>query len=121
MADIELWHNPRCSTSRNALQLLRDRGVEPTIVEYLKAPPSAARLEKVLKMLGKEPRELMRKKEAEYRDLGLDDPKKSRKELVKAMVEHPILIERPVVLRGERAILGRPAEKVLEILDGSSE
>lgn len=116
MSDVELWHNPRCSTSRNALALLRERGVEPKIVEYLKAPPSAARLEKVLKMLGKEPRELMRKKEAEYRDLGLDDPKKTKKELVQAMVEHPILIERPVAIRGDRAALGRPAEKVLEVL-----
>ncbi len=116
-SDVELWHNPRCGTSRNALSLLRERGVEPTIVEYLKTPPSAARLEKVLKMLGLEPRELMRKKEAQYRELGLDDPKKTKKELVKAMVEHPILIERPIAIRGERAALGRPAEKVLEILD----
>src|SRR5436189_2598863 len=103
MADIELWHNPRCTTSKNALALLRERGVEPKIVEYLKSPPSAARIDAVLKMLGKEPRDLMRKKEAEYATLGLANPKRTRKELVAAMASHPILIERPVAIRGKKA------------------
>jgi arsenate reductase len=116
MADIELWHNPRCSTSRNALALLRERGVEPKVIEYLKDPPSATRIDAVLKMLGKEPRELMRKKEAEYAKLGLADPKKSRKDLVSAMASYPILIERPVAIRGRKAALGRPAERVLELV-----
>lgn len=116
MAEIEIWHNPKCSTSRNALALLRERGVEPKIVEYLKTPPTATRIEAVLKMLGKEPREVMRKKEEAYAMLGLADPRKKRKDLVAAMASHPILIERPIVIRGKKAALGRPAENVLSVL-----
>jgi len=111
-----IWHNPRCSKSRQTLSLLKERGIEPTIVEYLKTPPSADEIDRVLGLLGREPRELMRKTEAEYKQNGLDDPHLTRQELIAAMVIHPKIIERPVVLRGERAALGRPPESVLEIL-----
>jgi arsenate reductase len=96
--------------------LLRENGVEPEIVEYLKDPPSAAELDATLRMLRMEPRELMRSKEKEYRDLGLKDPSLSRDQLIAAMAEHPRLIERPVAFSGDRAVLGRPTEKVLELL-----
>jgi arsenate reductase len=113
---VVIYHNPRCSKSRQALQLLRDRGVEPEIVQYLKTPPAAEELEKTLELLGREPRELMRTKEKEYQELGLADEGLSRGELIAAMVEHPRLIERPIVFKGEKAVVGRPTEKVLEIL-----
>ena len=114
--DVTIYHNPRCSKSRQTLALLRERGVEPRIVEYLKTPPDAAALEDILARLGVEPRDLMRRKEAPYRDLGLADPGKPRAELVRAMAEHPVLIERPIVLAGGRAALGRPPEAALAIL-----
>lgn len=115
---IRLFHNPRCSKSREALALLRERGVEPEVVEYLKSPPTAAQLEGLLSQLGLEPRQLMRRGEAIYKELGLDDPGLSRAALIKAMADNPILIERPIAVRGERAVLGRPPEKVLELLGG---
>lgn len=114
--DVTIYHNPRCSKSRQTLALLRERGVEPRIVEYLKTPPDAAALEDILARLGVAPRGLMRRKEAPYRELGLADPGKPRAELVRAMAEHPILIERPIVLAGGRAALGRPPEAALAIL-----
>jgi arsenate reductase len=86
------------------------------VVEYLQDPPSARRLEELLGLLGLEPRDLMRKGEKEYKDLGLDDPKVSRKKLIEAMVENPILIERPIVVRGKRAVVGRPPERIRELL-----
>ena len=113
---VTIYHNPRCSKSRKALELLRAEGIEPDIIEYLKTPPSAGKLKDILKRLGLEPRDLMRKKEAPYKALGLDDDAQKRDALVKAMVENPILIERPIVLKGEKAALGRPPEAVLEIL-----
>ena len=116
MSNVTIWHNPRCSKSRQALQLLRDRGVEPTIVEYLKTPPSEAELTHALAELGMTPRQLMRKKEAPYKDLGLDDEARTEAELVEAMATHPILIERPVAFSGGRAAIGRPPENVLTLL-----
>ncbi len=113
---VTIWHNPRCSKSRQTLALLRERGVEPQIVEYLKTPPAAEELEAVLGKLGMEPRDLMRRKEAAYRDAGLDDPALGRRHLVEAMAAHPVLIERPVVLAQGKAALGRPPENVLAIL-----
>ena len=116
MAKITIYHNPRCSKSRQTLQLLQDHGVEPTVVEYLKHPPDASQLKRLLKMLGMKPRELIRKKEAEYRALGLDKVGLSDAALIKVMVEHPVLIERPIVVAGGKAALGRPPEKVLDIV-----
>ena len=113
---VEIYHNPRCSKSRKALQLLRDINIEPQITEYLKTPPSKAELEKILKMLNLQPRELMRKKEKEYKEAGLDNPDLSREQLIQGMIEHPKLIERPIVIKGDKAALGRPPEQILEIL-----
>ena len=115
MAGVTIYHNPRCSKSRETLKLLQDRGIEPEIVEYLKTPPDAQTLERLLAMLGMEPRELLREKEDEYRELGLEE-ETDRAALIRAMVEHPILIERPIVAKGGKARLGRPPEKVLELL-----
>lgn len=112
-----IYHNPRCSKSRQTLTLLQERGVEPTVVEYLKTPPSPEELDRLLNLLGMEPRELMRRKETEYRDLNLDDDSLTREQLLRAMHEHPRLIERPIVVHGERAALGRPPEQVLSILE----
>ena len=113
---ITIYHNPRCSKSRQALQLLRDKGVEPVVVEYLKTPPDKSTLKKLLGMLGMEPRDLMRRKEKEYKELGLDDPGLSDQQLIEAIVEHPRLMERPVVVADARAALGRPPHRVLDIL-----
>lgn len=115
--EVVIYHNPRCSKSRQALELLRARGIEPRVVEYLKTPPDRSRLETILKLLGLEPRELMRKGEAPYAENRLDDPALDRRQLLEAMVRHPILIERPIVLAKGRAALGRPPETILEILD----
>jgi len=113
---VQIYHNPRCSKSRQALQLLRERGIEPEIVEYLKTPPDRQTLEQLLDLLGIEPRELMRTKEKEYREAGLDDPDLSRSQLIDAMVAHPKLIERPIVIKDGRAAIGRPPERVLELV-----
>src|SRR5688572_21472444 len=113
---ITIWHNPRCSKSRAALQLLQERGASPRVVHYLDAPPSAADLDRALRLLDRQPRELMRRDEL-YARLGLDDPALTREQLIDAMAAHPALIERPVVLRGDRAVLGRPPEVVLDLLD----
>jgi arsenate reductase len=113
---VTIYHNPRCSKSRQTLQLLRDHGVEPQVIEYLETPPSAAELDRILTLLGLEPRQLMRRKEPEYKDNSLDDPGLDREALVAAMAAHPKLIERPIVLAGGKAALGRPPEAVLDIL-----
>jgi len=112
---VTIYHNPRCSKSRQTLALLTDKGIDPEIVEYLKTPPGEKQIADLVAMLGIEPRALMRTKEAAYKELGLaqvDDPKA----LIKAMAENPILIERPIVVSGGKAALGRPPEQVLEIL-----
>ena len=113
---VRIYHNPRCSKSREALQLLRDRGIEPEVVEYLKHPPSAVVLDGLLRAMGMQPRDLMRKKEPPYKALNLDDPGMTRGDLVMAMVENPVLIERPIVVNGDKVALGRPPEAVLKIL-----
>jgi len=115
--EVTIYHNPRCSKSRATLELLRAQGIEPNIIEYLKTPPSQAELARILKMLGMEPRELMRSKEAEYRQQGLDNPDLKQKDLVNAMHDTPNLIERPIVVANGRAAIGRPPEQVLEILE----
>jgi len=113
---VTIYHNPRCGKSRSTLQLIRERGLEPTVVEYLKTSPSYADLEDLLAKLGIEPRELMRKNEPVYQEMGLDDPTLERRALIQAMVDQPILIERPIVVAGGKAAIGRPPERVLEIL-----
>jgi arsenate reductase len=113
---IKIYHNPRCSKSRQTLELLRENNAQPEIVEYLNTPPDAQELEQILDMLGLEPRQLMRTKEAEYKENGLDDHNLSRNHLIDAMVRIPKLIERPIVISNGRAAIGRPPEKVLEIL-----
>jgi arsenate reductase (glutaredoxin) len=113
---VTIYHNPRCSKSRQTLALLNERGLKVETIEYLKTPPDAATLARLLDGLGLEPRELMRKQEAPYKELGLDDPALDRAALIAAMVENPILIERPIVVAGGRVALGRPPEAVLAIL-----
>ena len=113
---VTIYHNPRCSKSRETLTLLRDHGVEPRIVEYLKDPPTGEVLSDLLDRLGLEPRALMRRKEPEYAELGLDDPGLSREALIAAMVSHPRLIERPIVVTEGKAALGRPPQAVLGVL-----
>lgn len=113
---LTFYHNPRCSKSRKALELLRARNVEPAIVEYLTSPPSVSELDAILNMLEMEPRQLMRRSEAIYKDLALDDESLDHHSLLQAMVEHPILIERPIVVADGRAALGRPPENVLDLL-----
>lgn len=116
MTRVTIYHNPECSKSRAALALLRERGIVPEIVEYLKTPPGPAALDALLDMLGMEPRALMRKREAEYEANGLADPALDRAALVRAMSQTPILIERPIVVAGGKAALGRPPEAVLDVL-----
>jgi arsenate reductase len=113
---VTIYHNPKCSKSRQTLELLRARGIEPQVVEYLKTPLDSQQIEVLLKKLGMEPRQLMRTKEDAYEAAGLANTKLTREQLVAAMADHPILIERPIVVNGPRAVLGRPPEKVLEIL-----
>ena len=107
-----IWHNPRCSKSRLTLELLRENGIEPVIVEYLKTPPTADEIKKIIKLLDIKPLDLMRVKEAVFKELKLDNDA----DRIQAMADHPSLIERPVVIRGGQARLGRPPESVLEIL-----
>lgn len=111
-----IYHNPRCSKSRQALALLEEHGVVPEIIRYLETPPTTAELADLLDKLGLQPRDLMRQKEAEYKELGLDNPELSNNALIAAMVAHPKLIERPIVVKGSKAALGRPPESVLTLL-----
>lgn len=113
---VKIYHNPRCSKSRQTLELLHAQGIEPEVIEYLKTPPSAAELNDILEKLGMEPRELMRKKEAEYKAAGLDDESLDRQALINGMINNPILIERPIVIANGKAAIGRPPEDVLAIL-----
>ncbi len=114
--DVTIYFNPACSKSRQSLELLEKHGDRIKVIEYLNTPPDAGTLESVLDMLGMEPRDLMRRHEKEYAAAGLDNPKLSRKQLIDAMIEHPRLIERPIVIKNGKARLGRPPEKILEIL-----
>jgi arsenate reductase len=113
---ITIYHNPRCSKSRQTLALLEERGFRPKIVLYLDNPPTEKELQKILKGLGKKPRDVMRKKEAPFKALNLGEESLDEAALIRAMVENPILIERPIVVKGDKAAIGRPPEAVLEIL-----
>jgi len=113
---VTIYHNPRCSKSRQTLQLVEENNIKPVIVEYLKTPPSKAELKNILNMLNMTPRSLLRKNEAEYKAQGLDDTSLSDDQIIDIMLAHPKLIERPIVVTGNKAALGRPPEKVLEII-----
>jgi len=114
--NVQILHNPRCSKSRATLKLLQEAGVDPEVIEYLQTPPDADQLVSILRKLGLKPRELMRKGQSEYKAMGLDEVQLSDEQLVAAMLEAPILIERPIVLANGKAAIGRPPESVLEIL-----
>lgn len=116
MQDVTIYHNPNCGTSRNVLGMLKEVGVEPQIIEYLKTPPDAPTLRKLLKDTGLTARELLRQKGTPYEELGLADPKWTDDQLIDMMVQHPILIERPIVVTPRGTRLCRPKEKVLELL-----
>lgn len=117
MKNITLYHNPRCSKSRETLTLLQQQGVEPEVILYLETPPSVAELKTLLQQLGfSSARELMRKKEDIYQELKLSDETLSEEQLLAAMVVNPKLIERPIVVKGNQARIGRPPEQVLEII-----
>lgn len=116
MTDLTLYHNPRCSKSRSALQLLEERGVQPTVVLYLETPPSAAQLRDLLGKLGITARQLLRTGEDQYRELNLANEPLDEEQLIAAMVAHPRLIERPILIAGDRAVIGRPPENVLDLL-----
>ena len=113
---VTIWHNPRCSKSRQTMALLEEQGMSPKVVLYLETPPSEEEIGAVLNMLGRSPRELMRPKEAAYGEAGLDNPALTREQLIKAMTLNPSVIERPVVIKDGKAAVGRPPEDVLQIL-----
>ena len=119
MSKITLYHNPRCSKSRQTLQLLQQQGIEPEIVLYLEHPPGASKIAALLGKLGISARELLRKGEAEYKTLNLEDASLCEAALIKTMAENPRLIERPIVETDDKAVLGRPPEQVLDILQAS--
>ena len=111
-----IYHNPNCGTSRNVLAMLRQAGEDPQVIEYLKNPPSRDVLQELLDMMGLKPRDILREKGTPYHELGLDDPKLSDEELLQAMMEHPILINRPIVVTDKGAALCRPSEAVMDLL-----
>jgi len=113
---ITIYHNPRCSKSRQTLALLQERGIETDVVDYLQTPPDSKMLKSLLSKLNLSARQLMRTKEAAYKDAGLADTELSEAALIKAMIEQPILIERPIVVNGDKSVIGRPPENVLAIL-----
>jgi len=113
---VTIWHNPKCGTSRKVLETIRAKGIEPTIVDYVKSPPSVADLKAVLKEMGGKPRDLLRRRGTPYDELGLDDAKLGDAALLAAMHEHPILIERPVVRTPKGTRLCRPPERLKDIL-----
>ena len=116
MSEIQIYHNPRCSKSRQTLALLQQQGIEPSVIEYLKDVPSAADIESLLSKLGISPRELLRTKEDAYKEHNLGDASLSDADIIRAMVASPKLIERPIVVNGDQARIGRPPEQVLEII-----
>ncbi|MBE9559377.1 MAG: arsenate reductase (glutaredoxin) [Proteobacteria bacterium] len=114
--NVKILLNPKCTKCRLTMDILNEEGIDTTVVEYLNTPPNSAELNEILDLLGLEPRDLMRKHEAPYKDNDLDNPELSRDQLIQAMIDNPILIERPIVINGNKATIGRPPEKVLDIL-----
>ena len=113
---IQIYHNPNCSKCRASMSILDEHGVTTEVIEYLKTPPTVEALKQLLDLLGLSPRELMRKHEAPYQDNNLDNEALSEEQLIQAMVDNPILIERPIIIKGNRAVIGRPPEKILDLL-----
>lgn len=113
---VTIYHNPKCSKSRAALELLKARGIKPVVVDYLRTPPGLPELRRLLELLKLSPRELLRSREPEYKIAGLDDPECSDTRILAAMAKYPKLIERPIVVAGKKAALGRPPENILRIL-----
>lgn len=113
---VKIYHNPRCSKSRQTLQLLKENNIEPEVIEYLNTPPTVNELDSVLTLLDLEPRDLMRKKESAYKEAGLDDTELDRTALIEGMIANPIVIERPIVIANGKAAIGRPPESVLDII-----
>jgi arsenate reductase len=113
---ITIWHNPRCSKSRETLELLRRKGIEPTIREYLKQPPSTAEVEKLIDLVGGDAKDLIRDGEPEFKKLGKKKADLGKPDIAKAIAAHPILLQRPIVVSGKRAAIGRPPEAVLPLL-----
>ena len=113
---ITIYHNPKCSKSRQTLKLLEEQATDIDVIEYLKNPPAVKKLKEILSLLKIPPRELIRKKETEYKELMLSNSNLSDKDLIESMVKHPILIERPIVLANGKAALGRPPENILNII-----
>jgi len=116
MSEYTIYHNPRCSKSRQTLTILQEKGIEPEIVFYLETPPGAEDLKVLADKLGLQPREFLRKGENEYKQLGLKNPDHSEADILSAMARHPSLIERPIIVKGNHAVLGRPPENVLDLL-----
>jgi arsenate reductase len=116
MSDVTIYHNPACGTSRNVLGLIREAGIEPTVIEYLKTPPSRQELKELVARMGIPLRDLLRRRGTPYDELGLDDPSRTDDQLLDAAMAHPILINRPIVVTPLGARLCRPPETVLEIL-----
>ncbi len=114
--DVVIYHNPDCGTSRNTLAMIRNAGIEPHVIEYLKSPPSRRLLEQLIVRMGIAPRDLLREKDTPYAELGLDDPALSNAALIDAMMAHPILINRPIVVSPQGVRLCRPSERVLDLL-----
>jgi len=115
-ANVTIYHNPACGTSRNTLEYIRKAGIEPHVVEYLKTPPSREQLVDLIRRMGVKVRDVVRQKEKLYAELGLDDPATSDDALIDAMMAHPILINRPIVVTSKRVKLCRPSETVLDLL-----
>ena len=116
MSQFTIYHNPRCSKSRQTLELLKQNNIEPEIVEYLKTPPSTETLQTILSALNLEPKAIMRQAESEYKESGLDNPELSHDQQIQLMTEYPKVIQRPIVVCGDKAIIGRPPENVLELI-----
>ena len=117
MSEITIYHNPNCSKSRETLKLLLEQGVKPNVIHYLQTPPDAGTLERLLQLLDMAPIDLVRKKEDLFQELDIEKRHPNSKQLIKIMVENPILIERPIVIKGNKALIGRPPDKVLTLID----
>ena len=117
MSEITIYHNPNCSKSRQTLELLRERGVEPKIIHYLETPPDEETLQQLLQLMEMDPLDLVRKKEDLFQELAIEKRLPDSQHLIRIMVENPILIERPIVVKGNRAVIGRPPDRVLTLID----